>query len=181
MFGQVTTLLSFVYALALTHILTSSTELVWARERLRFSARQALWMVSAVISTTNNWIALAQFGGDQHWNTATIAGFFVSAVVQYYSCSLISMRTPEQGVVDMVGFFEKQRRPFFIAFAALSGIVALQELFRHRWDAATSINLGFIGILAIAGWARPRWLQWAALVLTLGMQGYFLANLSYST
>ena len=57
----------------------------------------------------------------------------------------------------------------------------LQDWFGGRWDAVTSINLGFIGVLAIAGWARPVWLQWAALVLTLGMQGYFLANLSYST
>jgi hypothetical protein len=181
MFGQVTTLLSFVYALALSHILTSSTELVWARDRLRFSARQALWMLSAVISTTNNWISLAAFSGAVHWNTATIAEFFGSAVVQYYSCSLISMRAPEGGDADMVAFFEKQRRPFFIAFAALSGIIVLEDWFRHTWNSVTSINLGFIAVLAVAGWARPIWLQWAALVLTLAMQAYFLANLSYST
>jgi hypothetical protein len=36
-------LLSFVYALALTHPLSSVTDLVLARERVRFSGLQAMW------------------------------------------------------------------------------------------------------------------------------------------
>jgi hypothetical protein len=37
MFEHITILLSFVYALAVSHLLTSATELMWARDRVRLS------------------------------------------------------------------------------------------------------------------------------------------------
>lgn len=46
-FEHVTTLFSFVYALALTHLLARIAELIVARDRVRFSGLLALGMVNA--------------------------------------------------------------------------------------------------------------------------------------
>ena len=59
MFEHVTILLSFVYAIALTHLLSTTTELVLAGKRVRFSALYAAWMFNAILLLLNNWIALS--------------------------------------------------------------------------------------------------------------------------
>jgi len=48
-FEHVTTLLSFVYALALTHLLARIAELIVARERVKFSGLLAVGMADAVV------------------------------------------------------------------------------------------------------------------------------------
>jgi hypothetical protein len=53
-FEHVTALLSFVCALALTHLLARIAELVVARERVRFSSLLALGMANAPPPLTDN-------------------------------------------------------------------------------------------------------------------------------
>jgi hypothetical protein len=190
MFEQVTLLLSFVYAIALTHILTSCTELIWARDRVRFSWLQALWMLSAVLSTVNNWLALFGLRDLKHWTIGETGVQFAGAIVQYFVCSLISVRPPEHGPVDMPAFFEKQRRAIFTAFAMLGPTVLLEDwwdgvpLFRiadRNTMTIDSINVALMALVLVGGWARPRWLQWIALTAVLALQFYFLANFAYTT
>jgi hypothetical protein len=190
MFEHVTVLLSLVYAIALTHILTSCTELIWARDRVRFSWLQALWMLSAVLSTVNNWLALAVLRDVKHWTIAETAIQFGGAIVQYFVCSLISLRPPEHGPVDMPAFFDRQRRVIFTAFAMLGPTVLLENLWDgvpvfnladHDVMMVNSINAALVVSALVAGWARPRWLQWGALAVVLALQVYFLANFAYTT
>src|SRR5207302_7729484 len=54
-FEHVTALLSFVYALALTHLLARVAELIVACERVKFSGLLALGMVNAVLLVFVNW------------------------------------------------------------------------------------------------------------------------------
>ena len=49
MFDHITILLSIVFALAMTHILASATELVWERDNVRFYGLHAVWMVNALL------------------------------------------------------------------------------------------------------------------------------------
>jgi hypothetical protein len=48
-YEQVTILLSFVYAMALTHLLSSANELVLELRRVRVSWLYVLWMVNALL------------------------------------------------------------------------------------------------------------------------------------
>ena len=48
-FEHVTALLSFVYALGLTHLLVRIAELIVARERIKFSGLLALGMANAIL------------------------------------------------------------------------------------------------------------------------------------
>ena len=47
MFQHVTTLFSFIFAVALTHVFSCASKLILARHRVHFSGLLALWMVSA--------------------------------------------------------------------------------------------------------------------------------------
>lgn len=184
MFEHVTVLLSFVFAIALTHVLTSSTELIWARRRLRFSWLQALWMVSAVMSIVVNWVALAPLNTLKNWTPQEIILQFVAAIVQYYTCSLISLRPEKEGVVDMPAFYEEERHSIFAAYSAMM----LVSMFQNVWDAKTysltesqvlqanGLVLVMLGATLAAGWAKPRCLQWTAIIVMLLLQFYFLVT-----
>ena len=55
---QVTLLLSFIYVIALTHLLSSTTDLVIARDRVRFSPLLALWMFISFVALISNWLSI---------------------------------------------------------------------------------------------------------------------------
>jgi hypothetical protein len=66
MFEHVTLLLSFIYAIAITHLLGSATELILARDRVRLSGLLIAWMVCALLLLVTNWLgaaSLAVFAG----------------------------------------------------------------------------------------------------------------------
>lgn len=184
MFEHVTVLLSFVFAIALSHVLTSTTELIWARHRVRFSWLQALWMVSAVVSIVINWIALAPLNSIKNWTPLEIMIQFVPAIIQYYTCSLISIRPKEDGVVDMPAFYEQERPSIFTVYSALM----VFSIFQTFWDAknygltssqalqANAMVLTMLAATLTAGWAKPRWAQWAAAIAMLALQTYFLVT-----
>ena len=188
MFTHVSVLLSFVFAIAITHLLTSATELVWARDRVRLSWLQALWMFNALLVLLVNWIGMFYLSARPHWDVAEVTINFVGAIVQYFSCSLISLRVQEgDGLIDMPGFFERQRPFIFGAFLAMTGM----NLFENWWDRNAELNPNLwitadltvapmLFFIALAGWARPKWLQWFGGIAYGALSGYFLFAYSLS-
>ena len=57
-FEHVTALWSFVYALALTHLLARIAEFIVARDRVRFSGLLALGMDNAILLVFADWLSL---------------------------------------------------------------------------------------------------------------------------
>lgn len=184
MFENVSILLSFVYAVALTHLLTSATELIWARDRIRFSGLFVLWFVIGGLMVVINWLAFGGLSGMKHWTTLEAVLQFLSAAVQYFTCSLISIRPKEEGVIDLPAFYQRQRPGLMIAYLGL-GVMAMILDYRDSaetagltassWLAEDAAILPMIVAVAIAGWARPLRLQWAAALGMLALTLYFLA------
>src|SRR5213075_369012 len=112
-FEHVTALLSFVYALALTHLLARIAELVIARERVRFSGLLAIGMVNAVLSVFTNWLSLWDLRSITNWDLASIGIQFLFAVSIYVICVLVGPKTPDEGTIDLEDFFWRQR-PYFL-------------------------------------------------------------------
>jgi hypothetical protein len=185
MFESVSILLSFVFAIALTHLLTSATELIWARDRVRFSGLFAMWMVIVGIFLITNWLAFGGMSGMKHWSTAEVMLQFASAAIQYFTCSLISIRPEKQGIVDLPAFYEKQR-PAIMTAMLLLGVTVLIINYRdagnfaglssRAWIVEDANCLAQMAVTAVAGWARPRWLQWAAAIIMLALALYFLTT-----
>jgi hypothetical protein len=181
MFEHITVLLSFVYALAVGHLLTSVTELMWVRARVRVSWLQAVWMLNALLMLYENWLGMWALSTRTQWDVAEVTIYFVAALVQYFTCSLISLRPESGNTVDMPAFFERQRPLIFTAFFVLSAI----SIFENWWDRAVfsgptewiyaDLTILVLPVMcAIAAFARARWLQWIAAIVTTAECIYWL-------
>jgi len=157
-FEHVTILLSFVYAIALTHLLSSATELVLAHKRVRFST------------------AL------KHWSVLEVAIQFAGAIVQYFTCSTLRISEGRDGEIDLPALYQERRPIIFSAFLALTAIAA----FENWWDRNNVVVPGVFNWLytdllivpmalsmGVAGWARSRWLQWTAVVAQTALMVFF--------
>ena len=185
MFEHVTVLLSFVFAIALTHLLTSTTELVWARDHVRFSGLHAVWMASAFVSIAVNWLSFGGLSKLKHWDANEVTLQLIAAVVQYYTCSLLAIRPKEEGTIDLPAFFDRQRPAIFTAFGAMIVMSLIQNywdrdnyagLAPNSWILENAFNLLMLILVLIGGLAKPRWLQWVAGLGFLAMTIFFLVT-----
>ena len=72
-YEHVILLLSFVYALALTHLLSRIGALFVARKRVKFSGLLALAQANAIMLVFVNWLFLWNLHGIQAWSIMSIA------------------------------------------------------------------------------------------------------------
>jgi hypothetical protein len=181
MFAHVSVLLSFVYAIAVSHILVSVTELVWARDRVRVSWLHALWMFNAMLALLTSWIGMWFLSARPNWDVAEVVITFTSAVIQYFTCSLLSIRPRDEGIIDVPAFFARQRPFIFATFAVL----LLVNMFQNWWDRdllpapdswlyADLTAAPLLVFVIIAGVARAMWLQWLAAIAVAVNLAYFL-------
>jgi hypothetical protein len=183
-FEHVSLLLSFVYALALTHLLSSATELVIAGKRVRFSGLYAIWAANAAILLTTNWIAFYGLTALRQWTPLEILMQFLGAVMQYFTCSLFRVSAYDEGAaIDLPVLYQQRRRLIFGAFLAL-GVIAS---FQNWWDRNNIKGMGandWIGMdlsilpmvvaVTCAGLARSTWVQWTAGVAMFSLNIFFL-------
>src|SRR5262249_36844745 len=109
MFQHVTTLFSFIFAVALTHVFSAATKLILARHRVHFSGLLTLWMVSAAAGLLNDWLSLAELEKIKHWGVQEILLQLSWVIPQYFTCSLVAMPVHAEGIVDMEAYYERQR------------------------------------------------------------------------
>ena len=96
-FEHVTTLFSFVYALALTHLLARIAELIVARDRVKFSGLLALGMLNAILVVFANWLSLWDLHVITSWNLASITVQFLFAVNVFLICVLVGPKARDEG------------------------------------------------------------------------------------
>src|SRR4029077_8257233 len=120
MFQHVTVLVSFIFAIALTHVFSSASQLILARDRVRFSWLLSVSMVNAAVGVIINWLGLWQLENIKHWSPAEVLIQLGWVCPNYFSCSLVAMPFSETGPLDMPCYFERQRRIIFSATLALS-------------------------------------------------------------
>jgi hypothetical protein len=187
-FEHVTALLSFVYALALTHLLARIAELIVARARVKFSGLLALGIVNAVLLVFVNWLALWDLRSVTNWDLASIAIQFLFAVSVYLLCAVVGPKMPDDGRIDLEDFFWRQRTYFYgavIVCLVLALLANLDFLKTPNTGLFVKENLGTIALFipaAIGLISRNRMVQWTAgicfLVLIIGFAFMFSSTLS---
>ncbi len=190
MFEHVTILLSIIFALAMSHILASATELVWDRQKVRFSGLHAVWMANALIGLLIYWLSIWELTAVRRWTGFEIVFQFFPAIIQYFACSLLSMRREGDEIMDMKAFYEKQRPAIFTAFS-LAMITSMIQSYVDRNNVVGSGAFDWIGAdlpvllmlvaTLVAGWAKPLWLQWTAGLFFFGLEALFLATYAVRT
>jgi hypothetical protein len=180
MFQHVTVLVSFIFAIALTHVFSSASQLLLARDRVRFSALLAVSMINAALGIIINWLGLWELQNLKHWSLGEVLLQLGWVVPNYFSCSLVAMPVSENGPLNMSAFFERQRRVIFSATLALSVMGGLATYLDRNnfegwkpndWIGAEAVGLSLAVFAVLAGWGTPRWLQW------VGVAGMFVQNI----
>src|SRR5580698_7159207 len=112
-YGHVLTLLSFVYALALTHLLSRVGALLLARRRVRFSGLQALAVINAAGQVFLNWLVAWSTHDVTDWDLPTIFSAFLFAVTNFLLCAAAAPETTGDGPIDLVAFYDDNRRLYW--------------------------------------------------------------------
>jgi len=176
-FDFVLILLSFVYALALGHLLQRVGGLLVVRERVRFSGLLALAIVNAVIQVYIDWLAMWDYRAVEGWDLYTITLFFVSSVILYLMCAAVAPETPDEGAIDMEAFYWRNYRLFYGLYLLLLCVFIAMSMVHLRTETPELAlqqglgNLPYVLICLLALFVPARWAQWTAgvalLVLTI--------------
>jgi hypothetical protein len=182
-FEHVILLLSFIYALALTHLLARVGNLIVARARVLFSPLGCVAILNAGAIVYSNWLAIWDLRGMREWGIVSVTTLFAFSVVVYFVCSVAAPEPGPEGPIDMEAFFWRNRRPFY-ALILLCMVLAIVANFAFLTtpnaalffeENAATLPFFIPGVLGLA--VPARWAQWVAgaglLVLTIVFTSVF--------
>jgi len=168
-------LLSFVYAAAVTHVLSTAGEIIIASRRLRLSWLNAGWMLAALLFTCAWWIGLWDLHAVRIWDVDSIALYFAIAAGIYLQARLVSPRIPEKGEFDLRQFHADEGLKYLVAYAFLSWVtVAVNAVLGNangiaQWSAQNNVIIpGALATTAAAIFIRRPWVQRAAVAIQIG-------------
>src|SRR6185369_8481571 len=118
-FEFVIVFVSFIYALALTHLLIAAAAMLRHRRRLTLSVPHLLWMAAALLLLVINWLSLYDFHRFERIPLRFFLMGLVFSVVQYVLCALVSPDFEAGETMDLRLFFERERVTFLAAFLVL--------------------------------------------------------------
>ncbi|WP_395645580.1 hypothetical protein [Terricaulis sp.] len=186
-FDFVLILLSFVFAMAMAHLLAGVGALIAARERVRFSPLLTLAILNALLQVFVDWLALWDLRSLPAWDLLTIAVIFTYPIVIYFLCVAAVPEPSHDRPIDMDAFYWKTRRLYYGLFALLLLIFMGGSWVLLRTSAPELAlqqclsNLPFLLLCLLALFVRERWAQWTAglgiFVLTVGWSVLFTSTI----
>jgi hypothetical protein len=177
-------LFSFVYAAAVTHLLSTAGEIIIASKRVQLSWFNAGWMLAALLFTCAWWIGLWDLHTLKIWDIGSIAFYFSVAAGIYLQARLVSPRIPEKGEINLQEFHREEGRKYLIAYTILGVVtVVTNAMFGEtsgasQWPAQNFVIVPMTlatGLAAI--FIKRPWVQSLALVIQIGGWIWYFAAL----
>ncbi len=167
-------LFSFVYAAAVTHVLSTAGEIIIASKRVRLSWFSAGWMLATLLFTCAWWIGLWDLHTTKIWDVGSIAFYFSMAAGIYLQARLVSPRIPERGEVDLQEFHTEEGRKYLVAYAILSWVTeAANALLGQvngilQWSAQNVVIVPMALATTVAAiYIKRSWIQSMALAIQI--------------
>jgi hypothetical protein len=179
-FDFVIVFLSFIYALALSHMLQSTTAMIADRHKIRFSAPLLVWMIVAFILLAANWVSLWDFHSLQTIELWPLALLFLVIIVQYLICELISPKFKDDDDFDLVAFQDRRRTTYlgtFVSFFVLALIINIASgpgLGLQKWTDENTIVLGMLAIALVALLFKANTVQLVAGIVLIGLEAAYV-------
>jgi hypothetical protein len=156
------TLLSFVYSLALTHILLGVARIVRHRRTIRLSTAHAVWTVNVFVTVLLNWIALWDFHGAKTLSVSAIGTSFFFAILLYLVATFVTPDVEDEKGQDLKAFHEREGVTYigallFGAVVALAMNLGAGSLGVTSWAQQNALLLGTLPILPLALIFRRGW------------------------
>jgi len=182
-FEHVISLLSFVFALAITHLLLAVAGLVRAWERVRLSGPHALWLLNGLITTLANWISFWDMHTLTAWSVGMIFFAFALSFVTYLQVALVCPDIPAEGQIDLERFHREQSRRYIGAFlvtclmALIGNIVLGDGMNVAEWGEQNWAVVPMIALALAALFFRRRWVQIAAPLGLMAVWVFYYSDL----
>jgi hypothetical protein len=182
-FEHVISLLSFVYALAIAHLLTTVARFIGARERVRFSWFHAYWMLNALIVLVVDWVGYWDMRAIPNWSMVSVGIVLLQSFADYMQAALVCPEIPAEGEIDLVAFHATRARRYIGAFAVTTIVALADNLYfggtynLSRIIAENALVVPLIAIAVTAAVVRRRWVDIAAPPLLLCIWAYYLIAL----
>jgi hypothetical protein len=172
---------SFIYTLALTHLLLAAARMIRHRRALVFSWPHALWMLNALLLLVCNWISLWDFHRLKSMTLPVILGGFALVGAMYLICALIAPDFEDGDGLDLRAFHEREGRTYILAFAAFLPLAFILNIAAgagagiQTWAQQNAIIFVMAPPMLIPLLFRARWAQVGGpLVLVVVMVAYLV-------
>jgi hypothetical protein len=176
----IVTLLSFIWVLALTHVLQALRDLWLARARVKASASQLMWMVATLVLAIVSWLPMSALGDTlQGWVLAVMLTY---AIMIYFMAGFVSPRVPEDGVLDLAEYEAREGAAYKVSFLVLAvfvlpmnylleGMPAWPHFLENVWFLFTNALLTLISL-----WRPERWVRTLTAAVILATLTWNLAG-----
>jgi hypothetical protein len=156
-FQHMTTLLSFVLALGVSHQLFTAVELVRAGARVKWSWVHGIWMFNCFISVITWWIGTYDFHAIVEWPVGSILFNFTAVLFVFLPIAFVCPKVPSDGPLDLWEFHLAHRRQYVGFMIANSLMGAGDALYygyaygvaRQGLQAAITIVLALVASVAL--------------------------------
>ncbi len=178
-FEYVILFFSFVFTLALTHLLFAVTRMIRHRRDLVFSVEHALWMLNALLLLLGNWISLFDFRGQDRFDLDSLGMLFLFVTGLYFACALVSPDFEDREEYDMREFHRREGATYigaiaaFIILAFITNITASKEGV-GAWGAENTLVVWMIPVVIAPLFLHQRVIQLAAPIILLILNFAFL-------
>lgn len=182
-FEHVIVLLSFVYALAIAHLLTTVARLIASRERVIFSWFHAFWMANAMTVLVVDWISYWDLHAVTNWSMVSIGLCIASAFADYMQAALVCPEVPAEGPIDLPVFHARQSRRYIGAFAVTATFaLIINSYFSGTYNVAEYArqNVAVIPLIVLAVSAavwRNKWVQIVCPLLLVCVWAFYFSEL----
>jgi hypothetical protein len=177
-------LFSFVYAAAVTHLLSTAGEIIIASKRLRLSWFNAGWMLATLLFTCAWWIGLWDLRTMRIWGVGSVAFYFSMAAGIYLQARLVSPRIPERDQIDLQQFHAEEGRKYLVAYAILSWVTAGVNAFLgeansiSQWPEQNVVIVPMALATTLAAvFIERSWIQGSALAIQIAGWIWYFARL----
>lgn len=166
-FDYVLLLLSFIFALALAHLLSRVGQLIVERHRVKFSGLLALAILNTVMLVYMNWLQLWDARHMAQWDLLTVTTLFIFSTLQYFVCATVAIEMPAEGQLDMDAYYWRQHGPYWLlmlllVLSAIASNVVLIKANAEKFFQENLSNVPFLVVPLFALGVKARWAQWVA-------------------
>jgi hypothetical protein len=171
---------SFIYTLALTHLLLAAARMIRRRRSLVFSWPHALWMMNALLLLVCNWISLWDFHLLKSMSLPVILGGFALVGAMYLICALIAPDFEDRDDLDLRAFHEREGRTYILAFATFLPLAFVLNLAAsagagvQNWAEQNAIIFVMAPPILIPLLFRARWAQIGGPLVLVGVMVAYL-------
>ena len=163
-FDYLVTLFSFVFAMAIAHVLATVGDMVVASRRLTFSWFNAGWILTVLLAVISWWLGIWDLRKQGTWPTDTIAFFFCAACGLYVLARIVCPRIPVEGRIDLREFHRCEGPKYIIGY----GVFVLFSI-------ATNTYFGVVHSATSSG---GPWLSQNAALIPMGIAAIVAALVS---